>query len=50
MAHVQPGRITLDRGFLSQIGTYGVLPLLTVLATQFPEAGRVFDSLFALLK
>jgi hypothetical protein len=50
MTGMAAGRITLDRGLLSQVATYGVLPLLAVLGTQFPEAGKVLDSLFTLLR
>jgi hypothetical protein len=45
-----PGRITFDRGFISRVVMYGVMPVLTVIATQFPAAGQVFDSLFKLVK
>ena len=50
IAGSEAGTVTFDRGFLRQFGTYGLLPLATVLATQFPEAGRAFDMLFRLLK
>jgi hypothetical protein len=50
MGGTEPGRITLDRGFIGQVVTYGVVPIATVLATQFPTAGQTFQSLFKLIK
>jgi hypothetical protein len=50
MTGVQGGRVTLDRGLMLQVATYGVLPLIAILARQFPEAGRLFDSLLTALK
>lgn len=44
------GRLTFDYGFLRHALTYGVLPIATVIATQFPETGRAFDALFKLLR
>jgi hypothetical protein len=50
MAGLERGTITLDRGLLRNVAAYGVLPLLTVIATQFPEAGRALESLLTLLR
>jgi hypothetical protein len=50
MTGMAAGRITLDRGLLGQVATYGVLPILAILGTQFPEASKVLDSLFKLLR
>jgi hypothetical protein len=36
-----PGRVTLDRAFLSNIFAYAVLPLLALASSQIPEVGRV---------
>jgi hypothetical protein len=39
-----PGKLTWDRGFISRIVIYIVLPLLSLLATQFPQVGSFFYS------
>lgn len=36
------GRVSLDRTFFSNIFTYGGIPVLGVVLTQFPAVGRVF--------
>jgi hypothetical protein len=47
----EPGRVTFDRRFMSQIVLYGVLPLLSLVATQFPGVrGVAFSWLESLLK
>ncbi|MFO0576925.1 MAG: hypothetical protein U1A78_23220 [Polyangia bacterium] len=47
----EPGRVTFDRRFLSQIVLYGALPLLSLIATQFPGVrGVAFSWLESLLK
>jgi hypothetical protein len=35
-----PGRVTLDRAFLSNILTYAILPLAALASSQIPEAGE----------
>ncbi len=37
-----PGKVTFDRHFFLNVLTYGVIPLLAVIATQFPSLGREF--------
>jgi hypothetical protein len=39
LAGSDPGKVNLNRDFLLRIVTYVALPLLTLLATQFPGAG-----------
>lgn len=44
IAKSQPGKLTWDRAFISQVVIYGVLPLLSLIATQFPEVrGAAFS-------
>ena len=51
IAKSEPGKLTWDRHFISQIVLYGVLPLLSLIATQFPEVrGFAFSWLETLLK
>ncbi|HNK44774.1 MAG TPA: hypothetical protein PKL17_08335, partial [Pseudomonadota bacterium] len=51
IAKSQPGKLTWDRAFISQIVIYGVLPLLSLIATQFPEVrGAAFSWLETALK
>ena len=51
VAKAEPGRITWDRRFVSQVVLYGALPLLSVLAAQFPEVrGAAFSWLESILK
>lgn len=33
----EPGKVTFDRVFILNVLTYGVVPLLSVIATQFPD-------------
>src|SRR5262249_51919834 len=40
-----PGKVDFDAAFVSQLATYAGLPLLTVLATQFPALERAVGSL-----
>jgi hypothetical protein len=37
-----PGRVTLDRAFLSNIFAYAVLPLLALISSQVPQVGQLF--------
>lgn len=47
----EPGQVTFDRRFLSQLVLYGVLPILSIIAAQFPEVrGVAFSWLESLLK
>ena len=41
----QPGKVTFDRPFLANLFTYVGLPLLGLIAAQFPEVGRLLGSL-----
>jgi hypothetical protein len=38
------GRVTLDRTFYSNLLTYGGIPVLGVVLTQFPAVGHVFGN------
>lgn len=42
----EPGKVTLSLDFLSSVGVYVVIPLLTLIATQFPWLGDVISSVF----
>ena len=42
-----PGRIDFNWDFLKRVGIYGVLPLLAVIGSLFPEIG---DSFFGWLE
>lgn len=51
VAKSEPGKVTFDRHFLSRVVVYGLLPLLSLLASQFPEVrGVAFSWLEAILK
>jgi hypothetical protein len=51
IAKSEPGKVTWDRHFISQMVLYGVLPLFSVIASQFPEVrGAAFSWLESLLK
>lgn len=51
IAKTEPGKISFDRRFFSQVAIYGALPLLSFFATQFPEVrGVVFSWLETILK
>jgi hypothetical protein len=51
IAKSEPGKVTWDRHFISQVIIYGVLPLLSLVASQFPEVrGMAFSWLESLLK
>jgi hypothetical protein len=43
IAKTPPNRVTFDRTFISMVLTYGLLPLLGLLATLFPEAVGLFS-------
>jgi hypothetical protein len=36
-----PGKVTLERAFLSNVFTYAVIPLLALVSSQLPEVSRV---------
>jgi hypothetical protein len=38
----EPGRVNFDRVFILNVLTYGVIPLLSIVATQFPDLGLQF--------
>jgi hypothetical protein len=40
LARTRPGRVTWDRGFVSNILVHVAVPLLALLAVKFPELGR----------
>jgi hypothetical protein len=42
----EPGQVTFDRHFLLNISTYGLIPVLGVLVSQFPQVGRLFAEWF----
>lgn len=50
-SHTSPGKVTYDRQFVSRVIVYGLLPLLSLLASQFPEVrGVAFSWLESILK
>jgi len=51
IAKTEPGKVSFDRRFVSQLIVYGVLPLLSLLAAQFPEVrGFAFSWFETILK
>lgn len=51
VAKVEPGKLTIDRHFLSRVVVYALLPLLSLIASQFPQVrGVAFSWLEAILK
>jgi hypothetical protein len=51
IAKSPPGKLTWDRAFVSQVVIYGVLPLVSLIATQFPEVrGAAFSWIETALK
>ncbi|MBL9007533.1 MAG: hypothetical protein JNJ46_24970 [Myxococcales bacterium] len=51
VAKIEPGKLTFDRHFLSRVVVYGLLPLLSLLASQFPQVrGFAFSWLETILK
>ena len=40
IGNTRPGQVTFDRHFVTGLLTYGALPLLGVVLTQFPQIGR----------
>ncbi len=51
VAKSEPGKLTVDRHFLSRVIVYAVLPLLSLLASQFPQVrGFAFSWLETILK
>ena len=46
MGKTDPGKVTLNREFLTSLVIYVFVPLLTLLATQFPGVGDVVFSVF----
>jgi hypothetical protein len=40
-----PGQVTFDRVFLTKLLTYAGIPILGLIATQFPQVGRVLGQL-----
>ena len=45
ITNTAPNRVTFDRSFISSIATYGLLPMLTLLATLFPQMGGLWSVL-----
>lgn len=43
VSHTEAGQVTLDRTFFKNAFTYGAVPLISVVVTQFPIVGRVFS-------
>jgi hypothetical protein len=43
IAKTSPNRVTFDRTFMSMVVTYGLLPLLGLLATELPEIQGLFS-------
>jgi len=44
MSGSEPGKITWDVGFISQMIVYAGLPILALVAAHFPEVGKpLFD-------
>lgn len=51
VAKIEPGKLTIDRHFLSRVVVYAVLPLLSLIASQFPQVrGVAFSWLETILK
>ena len=51
IAKSEPGKVTWDRHFVSQLIIYGVLPLFSLIASLFPEVrGMAFSWLESILK
>jgi hypothetical protein len=44
LAHTPPGSVRWNREWVFRLVTYGLIPLLTLLAAQFPEVGAGFLS------
>jgi len=40
-----PGQVTFDRVFLTKLLTYAGIPILGLIATQFPQVGRMLGQL-----
>jgi hypothetical protein len=40
-----PGEITLDKTFWANFTLYVVIPVLSLIATQFPEVGRLLGQM-----
>ncbi len=41
IGHTKPGQVTFDRAFLTKLLTYIGIPLIGLVATQFPEVGHL---------
>lgn len=51
LARSEPGKLTFDRRFVSQLLVYGLLPVLSLVAAQFPSVrGAAFSWLESILK
>ena len=42
IAGTKAGRVSFDRAFATNLLTYGLVPLLGLLASLFPQASRLF--------
>lgn len=45
IGHTTPGQVTFDRVFLTKLLTYAGIPILGLIATQFPQVGRMLGQL-----
>ncbi len=45
LAGCEAGVVTIDQSLIGRVLTFGVLPIATVVATQFPSVGRLLTSL-----
>ncbi|HWM93925.1 MAG TPA: hypothetical protein VN493_24420 [Thermoanaerobaculia bacterium] len=43
VSHTDAGQVSFDRTFFKNAFTYGAVPLISVVVTQFPIVGRVFS-------
>jgi hypothetical protein len=50
IAGTEPRRLTFDRGFLLNVGTYAVIPILGLLATVVPGVGGLSSALQGVLR
>jgi hypothetical protein len=45
IGNTTPGQVTFDRVFLTKLLTYAGIPILGLIATQFPQVGRMLGTL-----
>jgi hypothetical protein len=47
IGHSDSGQVSFDRTFFTNVFTYGIIPVLGVVLTQFPVVGRIFTDWLA---